>query len=636
MNESKNILLQDAAKPTTELEFPSVTICSPGLNMEAVKEAILEDFNNWRRGKPTTESSIREQLDEFMMEKYAMSVGENDILATIQAMNSPQSTDDDNQGSDSVAVVNNLVACQKNQSRQSGRSKRSSEGKYQIQFLTFQELSSGCVRKEAVRMYGTSAGNKMVVSQQACAQYADQESALFWTYARAAGQCYLLNDNSDERVEDGWVSGNKDCGLMTEEEWTSIMVQDCSTEKDVSTAGRHWFYDKIVVNQQACAELAIQKGAIFWTYKTNDGHCYLKKNFEEKISSAEHRGKISGTRECGLKSQEEWTKMMASDCWMENNADSDGTDIFHEAVVSKQACAELSVAKKGLYWVYFTTKHSTCWVKKELSTKKTTINKDRVMGNMECGLMSQQNWTALMSSECKIEYNVSNECQNCHVFDQTVQSQGACAQLSLTSEEGRFWNYVETTGQCFVMKTNITAVKSSGWVFGNRECALITTTTTTSTTSTTSTTTKTTSATSTSTTSTSSSTTTTTSTTTTFAATTTTSAPATTITTRAPTSATMSSTSATTSANVDNGRHHGDLSKKEKVEVEDYLTMSSRDCVTTTKDETVPSKNEKLPAIDVFLNPSRAEELEEMLNWAKGRQPTHTEVSRTDEIGSFC
>ena len=113
--------------------------------MEAVKEAILEDFNNWRRGKPTTESSIREQLDEFMMEKYAMSVGENDIFATIQAMNSPQSTNDDNQGSDSVAVVDNLVACQKNQSRQSERSKRSSEGKYQIQFLTFQELSSGCV-----------------------------------------------------------------------------------------------------------------------------------------------------------------------------------------------------------------------------------------------------------------------------------------------------------------------------------------------------------------------------------------------------------------------------------------------------------------------------------------------------------
>ena len=483
-------------------------------------------------------------------------------------------------------------------------------------------------------MYGTSTGSKMVVSQQACAQYADQESALFWTYARAAGQCYLLNDNSDERVEDGWVSGNKDCGLMSEEEWTSIMVQDCSTEKDVSTAGRNWFYDKIVVNQQACAELAIQRGAIFWTYKTNDGHCYLKKNFEEKISSAEHRGKISGTRECGLKSQEEWTKMMASDCWMENDADSDGTDIFHEAVVSKQACAELCVAKKGLYWVYFTTKHSTCWVKKELSTKSTTTNKDRVMGNMECGLLSQENWTALMSSECKIEYNVSNECQNCHVFDQTVQSQEACAQLSLTSEEGRFWNYVETTGQCFVMKTNITAVKSSGWVFGNRECALITTTTTTST-STTSTSTKTTSTTSTSTTSSSSSTTTTTSTTTTFAATTTTSTSATTITSRAPTSATVSSTSATTSATMDNGRHHEDLTKREKVEVEDYLTTSSRECVTTTKEETVPSKKEKLPAIDVFLNPSRAEELEEMLNWAKGRQPTHTEVSGTDEISSF-
>ena len=39
-----------------------------------------------------------------MMENYAMSVGENNIFATIQAMGSPQSTDDDNQGRSSVAV----------------------------------------------------------------------------------------------------------------------------------------------------------------------------------------------------------------------------------------------------------------------------------------------------------------------------------------------------------------------------------------------------------------------------------------------------------------------------------------------------------------------------------------------------
>ena len=45
LNERKNILLQEAAKPTTELDFPSVTVCSPRLNMKAVKEVIFEDFN---------------------------------------------------------------------------------------------------------------------------------------------------------------------------------------------------------------------------------------------------------------------------------------------------------------------------------------------------------------------------------------------------------------------------------------------------------------------------------------------------------------------------------------------------------------------------------------------------------------
>ena len=35
--------LKDAAKPVTSLNFPGVTICTSGLNMEAVKDAILDD-----------------------------------------------------------------------------------------------------------------------------------------------------------------------------------------------------------------------------------------------------------------------------------------------------------------------------------------------------------------------------------------------------------------------------------------------------------------------------------------------------------------------------------------------------------------------------------------------------------------
>ena len=42
---SRIVFFKDATKPVKELPFPSVTICSPGLNMEAVEEALLEDFN---------------------------------------------------------------------------------------------------------------------------------------------------------------------------------------------------------------------------------------------------------------------------------------------------------------------------------------------------------------------------------------------------------------------------------------------------------------------------------------------------------------------------------------------------------------------------------------------------------------
>ena len=76
MANSGNVFFQDAAKPVTELPFPSVTICSPGLNMEAVEEALLEDFEQWLydSGKTNYGESLENQLNEFMEEKYATKV----------------------------------------------------------------------------------------------------------------------------------------------------------------------------------------------------------------------------------------------------------------------------------------------------------------------------------------------------------------------------------------------------------------------------------------------------------------------------------------------------------------------------------------------------------------------------------
>ena len=92
----------------TELPFPSVTICSPGLNMEAVKKALLDDFEYWLYENDKSLGNRREQLDVFMKEKYATRVADGNIFDQIKEMNSPPSSSGQEGGS---RVLHNLAAC---------------------------------------------------------------------------------------------------------------------------------------------------------------------------------------------------------------------------------------------------------------------------------------------------------------------------------------------------------------------------------------------------------------------------------------------------------------------------------------------------------------------------------------------
>ena len=46
-NDQTITTLKNTAKPVTELEFPTIAICSDGLHMESVERALWRDFNNW-------------------------------------------------------------------------------------------------------------------------------------------------------------------------------------------------------------------------------------------------------------------------------------------------------------------------------------------------------------------------------------------------------------------------------------------------------------------------------------------------------------------------------------------------------------------------------------------------------------
>ena len=122
----------------TELDFPSVTICSSGLNMEAVRRALFNDFAKW---KINNEDHVlylddEDRVDVYMNETYAMSPGEGNLFETIKEMNSPPM---DEERDDLVAVTNDIISCSKEVGNQTGqtkmeprhaqRRKRSDEGK---------------------------------------------------------------------------------------------------------------------------------------------------------------------------------------------------------------------------------------------------------------------------------------------------------------------------------------------------------------------------------------------------------------------------------------------------------------------------------------------------------------------------
>ena len=98
---------QDPAKPSTELAFPSVTICSPGLNMEAVKEAVFQDFENWQL-ETGNRASSPEDVDVFMEAKYRIKAGKGNIFDKVKEMASPPINKDDTSSS---TLLENLATC---------------------------------------------------------------------------------------------------------------------------------------------------------------------------------------------------------------------------------------------------------------------------------------------------------------------------------------------------------------------------------------------------------------------------------------------------------------------------------------------------------------------------------------------
>ena len=105
--------LKDPAKPVAGLSFPAVTICTSGLDMEAVKDKLLLDFDKWKtmEGKTSLDKEKdKTHLREYMKMTFEIEdFGGKNIFDILKALSSP----DPGRTMNSLSVLDKTIACSK-------------------------------------------------------------------------------------------------------------------------------------------------------------------------------------------------------------------------------------------------------------------------------------------------------------------------------------------------------------------------------------------------------------------------------------------------------------------------------------------------------------------------------------------
>ena len=92
-------IVQDTNKQVKDTPFPSITICTEGINMDAIMEAVSRDYNGWLKqtrnssstSDPISPEENRGYVKQFLFEFFSISPSYNISLDDIAlAYSSPE------------------------------------------------------------------------------------------------------------------------------------------------------------------------------------------------------------------------------------------------------------------------------------------------------------------------------------------------------------------------------------------------------------------------------------------------------------------------------------------------------------------------------------------------------------------
>ena len=130
--------LKDPAMSVTNLPFPAVTICTSGLDMAAVKDKLMKDFDSWKMEAGKTSIDKEEDkahLEEYMMIKFEIEdISSKNIFDIVKALSSP----DPGKTMKSLSVLERVIACSKQGERKTTNRKKRLTSSESAQIFPFQ------------------------------------------------------------------------------------------------------------------------------------------------------------------------------------------------------------------------------------------------------------------------------------------------------------------------------------------------------------------------------------------------------------------------------------------------------------------------------------------------------------------
>ena len=227
-----------------------------------------------------------------------------------------------------------------------------------------------------------------------------------------------------------------------------------------------------------CAELCqrTQSGSM-WTYDEISRMCSVHSTNRYDTNFKKERGHISGSVECAVMTTEEWDQKMFAMCNREYGKallpgiSKNIGDVL--TLESQQQCAAEALKTEGAgHWVY-NWKNKKCRLRgSDIELADGAVR--QVVGNRECGFLSQEQWDKMVTADCKREYDKAIDLSLSEPIKVVNASdQRSCAEEAEGTYGAVFWVYDLKTTQCHLVDGQGTKVDEPGKVFGNYECSVL-------------------------------------------------------------------------------------------------------------------------------------------------------------------